>query len=79
MKLLKTRKAYIVCGCSWHGNLTKRDKKTVNCGHKHKTWQAASKCISKMRKERPGNCQDYRAFEFIWIPKLKAGLLERKK
>ena len=51
---------YIAAGCSWKGRTTKRDGKIVECGHKHKTREAAIPCQRKMRETKPGKCQDYR-------------------
>jgi hypothetical protein len=47
-------------GCSWRGNRTKRDGKSVTCGHKHRSRTACEACLKLLRAERPGNCQDYR-------------------
>lgn len=49
-----------VRGQSWAGRPTKRDGKRVNCGHKHKSEEACQKCLKRMKKEKPGNCQVYR-------------------
>ena len=54
-------------GCSWAGRTTKRDGKAVRCGHKHRTAAAAEKCVKKMRKERPGNCQNYRTMQIFLV------------
>jgi len=54
------RDFWVAQGCSWKGRTTKRNGKTVSCGHKHRSREAALKCAKKMRKEKPGNCQDYR-------------------
>lgn len=54
-----------VQGCSWKGNIVKRDGKPVRCGHRHKTERDCEKCIKKMRAERPGHCQNYRSFHII--------------
>jgi len=56
---------FLARGCSWAGNITRRDGKSVSCSHKHKTRAAASRCAKSMRLKRPGNCQDYRAFEIV--------------
>lgn len=60
--------AYIATGCSWKGNITKRDGKPVECVHKHATREEAQPCLERMRKERPGRCQDYRIFKIVWKP-----------
>jgi len=59
----KTR--YVVMGCSWQGNMTRRDGKLVTCGHQHETFLEAEPCRAKMRKEKPGRCQDYRIARII--------------
>jgi len=53
-------------GCSWQGNLTKRDGKLVTCGHKHLSHETAKKCLRRMRRSRPGNCQNYITQKVIW-------------
>ena len=58
-------------GCSWRGNQTKRDGKRVSCGHKHRSEQAAEKCVQKMKKTRPGNCQTYRANHYYLVMRRK--------
>ena len=63
--------AHIVVGCSWKGNITKRDGKMVDCGHKHSTWDEALPCLARMRKERPGKCQNYRIMKIVWKPVLR--------
>jgi hypothetical protein len=55
-----------VVGCSWAGKTTKRNGKAVTCGHRHKTQSATKPCVAKMRKSKPGNCQDYRAVEVVY-------------
>jgi hypothetical protein len=56
-----------VFGCSRRRqNLTKRDGKHIRCGHRHATEADAAPCLERMRAERPGNCQDYRAVE-LWV------------
>lgn len=54
---------YIAMGCSWRGNLTKRDGKLVTCGHHHRLRLDAKRCCDQMQKEKPGRCQDYRVFK----------------
>lgn len=51
---------FVVQGCSWKGRMTRRDGKVVDCGHKHKTHAAAEPCRRRMKKTKPGDCQDYR-------------------
>ncbi len=59
---------YISMGCSWKGNLTRRDGKLVTCGHQHMTFLEAEPCRDIMRKEKPGRCQDYRISKIILRP-----------
>ncbi len=61
-----TQAWYEVYGLSWKGNITKRDGKSVRCGHKHTTWEEAVPCRQQMEKEKPGKCQQYR-IEWICI------------
>jgi hypothetical protein len=58
--------AFVVNGCSWRGNLTKRNGKTVLCGHEHDSEEDARKCLLTMKTTRPGKCQDYRVAKIIW-------------
>lgn len=50
-----------VQGQSWAMNPTKRDGKRIKCGHHHKSREGCERCLTKMKKERPGKCQQYRA------------------
>jgi hypothetical protein len=50
-----------VQGVSWWGNVTKRNGKRITCGHKHNSFENCAKCVKKMKAERPGKCQTYRA------------------
>lgn len=65
------RRYWSVLGCSWRGHYTKRDGKLVRCGHKHRTEAAAKRCRDKMRKTKPGNCQDYRAVEIHLVKRAR--------
>jgi len=58
---------FVAQGCSWAGKITHRNKKIVSCGHQHTSLKEAEKCVKKMRKERPGNCQDYRVFSIFYV------------
>jgi len=49
-----------VQGQSWAGRVTKRNGERVVCGHKYKNQEACQRCLRKMQKEKPGNCQKYR-------------------
>jgi hypothetical protein len=63
---MKPKEFHEAFGCSWQGKTTLRDGHPIRCGHKHRTWQAAEKCAKKMRKNRPGKCQDYRSFLIVY-------------
>jgi hypothetical protein len=62
-RYVKTIRYFVACGESWGGILTKRDGRTVTCGHRHRTEKTAERCAARMRKTRPGNCQTYRVSE----------------
>ena len=51
---------FAVFGCSWAGRTTWRKGQWVSCGHRHKTRKGTEPCLRRMRRDRPGNCQDYR-------------------
>lgn len=55
-----THSYYVVQGVSWRGNVTKRDGRSIACGHKHESPSQCRNCLVRLRTERPGNCQDYR-------------------
>jgi hypothetical protein len=55
-------------GVSWKlGRVTLRDGKAVRCGHRHRSINTANRCAIRMKKDRPGNCQTYRASEMIEV------------
>ena len=68
MKTVYVKTVYIAMGCSWQGNLTRRDGKLVTCGHRHKTSANAERCHNRMRKEKPSKCQSYRVFKINLRP-----------
>lgn len=65
--LMPCRRFYAVFGQSWKGRTTKRNGKTVECGHKHKRREAAEKCAKRMRLSRPGKCQDYQVASLVMV------------
>lgn len=69
----KTKVFFEVFGCSRRGNVTKREGKTVLCGHEHRTQQGAYRCCILLLKSRPGGCQHYKVREVhaFKIPKGK--------
>ena len=83
MEILFTRPAgktvFRVFGTSWAGRLTKRDGETVQCGHNHKNRGTAAGCLKRMRRERPGKCQDYRIEELILAKREKASTTKQDK
>jgi len=63
MKLVSVIDYFEAIGTSWTGNVTKRDGKLIGCGHKHRTKSAAERCVRRMEREQPGNCQQYKVGE----------------
>jgi len=71
--LKQTYTKYSVFGCSWKGNLTKRDGKAVWCGHLHDSAEDAGECHARMLCDRPGRCQQYRVSELVVEVREKKG------
>ncbi len=64
---VRTVSVWIVGGVSWKGRTVLRDGRPVICGHRHRSKAAAGPCVKRMRRERPGKCQDYRAVNLFWL------------